>query len=321
MATYSGFHLSRPAKRVALAACLATLGFLALVGCDNNTAPVPLTPALTPAAPTAASTIAPDIAPTQAPALVTTQPLPTTTSGLPLAGHRIGLDPGHGPRGDMGAVLTDPDTGKLILSEAELNLNIALRVRDLLQARGATVVLTRETADSFTQPWPPDTNGDGTEHDQYDDLQERVDILNNAHVEVFLSMHSNSDSDPAKRKGIQAYYCDTPDCAFPQQSKRLGTDVLAHLKDSLDQIGITASSIELKSDFWSDSPGAPATHLFMTGPVHLPSHVRATQMPGALAEAFYVTSPSEAQLLLKDSVRQTIAEAYAGALQDYVEGK
>lgn len=71
---------------------------------------------------------------------------------LPLARPRIGLDPGHGPRGDLGAVLVDPNTGKLVLSEAEFNLDVALRCRDLLHARGASVVLTRETADTFTAP-------------------------------------------------------------------------------------------------------------------------------------------------------------------------
>src|SRR3982751_4802640 len=35
---------------------------------------------------------------------------PTITgSMLPLLGRRIGIDPGHGPREDIGAVLTDPD--------------------------------------------------------------------------------------------------------------------------------------------------------------------------------------------------------------------
>src|SRR5689334_14580323 len=36
------------------------------------------------------------------------QQLPTTPDpALPLKGRRIGLDPGHGPRGDLGAVLVD----------------------------------------------------------------------------------------------------------------------------------------------------------------------------------------------------------------------
>ena len=85
----------------------------------------------------------------------------TPPSQFPLLGRRIALDPGHGPRDDLGAVLLDPESGKLVLSEAELNLNVALRCRDILPSRGADVVLTRENADTFTAPWPVDANGDG----------------------------------------------------------------------------------------------------------------------------------------------------------------
>src|SRR5262249_3018537 len=130
----------------------------------------------------------------------------------PLAGRRIGLDPGHGPRNDLGAVLVDPTTGRLVLSEDELNLDVAQRVRDLRAARGARVILPRETKDSFPAPWPADTNGDGIKHGAADDLQERIDILNAFHAEVFLSIHANSSADPKKRQGTQALFCASDDC-------------------------------------------------------------------------------------------------------------
>jgi N-acetylmuramoyl-L-alanine amidase len=239
-------------------------------------------------------------------------------SARPLQGRRIGLDPGHGPRNDLGAVLVDKATGKLILSEDELNLDVALRCRDILQARGATVIMTRVTKDSFTAPWPDDVNGDGIKHGQADDLQERIDILNDGHAEVFLSIHANSSANPAKRQGIQGLYCATDDCPFPKQSKQLGLLVMDQLEAKLADAGNPITQRELRTDLWSDGPNDPYKHLFLLGPAEPPSHPRGTHMPGIIAESLYVTSPTEAALLKQDRVRQAIALAYADALQQYL---
>jgi N-acetylmuramoyl-L-alanine amidase len=247
-------------------------------------------------------------------------PTATLDPNLPLLGRRIGLDPGHGPRDDLGAVLVDPDTQRLILSEDELDLDVALRCRDLLMKRGAEVVLTREMKDTFTKPWPPDTNGDGVELGQSDDLQQRVDILNDFRAEVFLSIHANSAANPAKRQGIQALYCATEDCAFPHESKRLGKLALDQLEAKLADAGYPIEQRELRPDFWADYPGEPPSHLFLLGPVNPPGHPRATQMPGVVVEALYVTSPVEAGQLRQDAVRQAIAVAYADALEEYLLG-
>ncbi len=218
----------------------------------------------------------------------------------------------------MGAVLVDNDTGKLILAEHELNLDIALRLRDILVSRGAEVGMTRVTREEFTVPWPFDANGDGVEQGQSDDLQHRVDIMNEFGAEVFLSIHANSASDRSRRKGIQALYCATEDCLFPEQTKRLGRVVLDHLEARLAEAGYPIEKSELRDDFWPDSPGEPPRHLFLLGPVEMPRHPRATKMPGVLVEAFYVTSPQEAEYLNRDDVRQMVAEAYADALQEYL---
>ncbi len=251
-------------------------------------------------------------------------PAPTWTisasAQLPLYGRRIGLDPGHGPRGDSGAVLTDPDTGKLILSEDDFNLDVALRTRDLLRARGAAVVLTREAADTFTAPWPADANGDGIVGASGDDLQERVDILNNFKAEVFLSIHANGgDPSVLERQDVQVVYCGDSDCNFPAQSKQLGHLVSDQLDSKLAGAGYTPDGAGLVTDLDTDS-SVPPQHLFLLGPVNPPRHVRATSMPGVLAESLYVSSPEQAAELNKESIRQAIALAYADALQAFLTG-
>lgn len=250
------------------------------------------------------------------------QPVATETDGtlLPLSGRRIGLDPGHGPRDDLGAILVDPATSDLLLSEAEFNLDVALRTRDLLLARGASVVLTRESADTFTAPWPADTNGDGEVGSYGDDLQQRVDILNDFQAEVFLSIHANGGIEyPPAEQDLQVLYCGTTDCAFPTENERLGRLVLDQLQSKLATVGGTAHGGLLLTDLEIDA-SEPPQHLFILGPVNLPLHVRSTAMPGVLAESLYVTSPSHAAQLNRDDVRQAIALAYADALQDYLTG-
>ncbi|HYP19766.1 MAG TPA: N-acetylmuramoyl-L-alanine amidase [Chloroflexia bacterium] len=295
-------------------------------GCLTEPVPALPTPAganssLTATAPSALTETATEQV---APPSPTLPPPPTATltpapdPAKPLLGRRIALDPGHGPRDDMGAVLVDDDTGKLVLAEHELNLDIALRLRDILVARGAEVGLTRVTREEFTVPWPLDANGDGVEQGQSDDLQHRIDIMNASGAEVFLSIHANSSGNPAKRKGIQALYCATDDCPFPAEAKRLGRLVLDHLASALERAGYPIEKSELRSDLWSDTPGEEPSHLFMLGPAELPRHPRAAKMPGIIIEAFYVTSPTEAGYLNRDAVRQTIAEAYADALQAYL---
>lgn len=248
--------------------------------------------------------------------------LPTATADpqLPLLGRRVGLDPGHGPRDDLGAVLVDTDSGALTLSEAAFNLDVALRCRDILLARGADVALTRENSDTFTAPWPADVNGDGVVGGATDDLQLRIDILNSFGAEAFLSIHANGGKrDLAVRQDVQALYCGTSDCALPAENKLLGGLVLDHLSAQLEAVGYPASG-ELLTDLSIDSSDPPE-HLFILGPANTPRHVRAIAMPGALVESLYVTYPTHAAQLKQDVVRQAIALAYADALQAYLIGE
>lgn len=84
---------------------------------------------------------------------------------------KIVIDPGHGGD-DPGAV------GPTGLQEKDIVLKVSLKVRDLLESYGYTVVMTRTT-------------------DVYLSLQERCDIANNSQADLFISIHNNSFSDPS----------------------------------------------------------------------------------------------------------------------------
>ncbi|MEO6458348.1 MAG: N-acetylmuramoyl-L-alanine amidase [Chloroflexia bacterium] len=247
-------------------------------------------------------------------------PTQTANPPLPLSGRRIALDPGHGPREDLGAVVLDPDTGKLVLSEDEFNLDVAMRARDILTARGAGVVLTRENAETFTIPWPADVNGDGAVGGYTDDLQARIDVANDFRAEVFLSIHANAGRfNPETKTDLQVIYCGASDCDFPEENKRLGRLVLDYLRTNLDASGSDEYNGELLTDLDAD-PSDPPLHMFVLGPALPPRHVRALVMPGVLSESLYVSWPEHLTQLRKESVRQAIALAYADALQEYLTG-
>ncbi len=109
----------------------------------------------------------------------------------PLLGRRILLDPGHGGffRGAVG------DDG---LSEAEVNLGVALYLQGLLQWAGAEVFMTRTADVDFLSP------ADST---LSSDLSHRVAMADSLLPDVFLSIHHNSTAqrDPDINE-TQTYY-------------------------------------------------------------------------------------------------------------------
>ena len=109
----------------------------------------------------------------------------------PLAGRRIALDPGHGGRfrGSLGV------HG---LAEADVNLAVALELRDLLQAHGAVVFMTRSTDRDFLTPADSSLRAD---------LNERVRLANQFQPDLFVSIHHNADPGGAHdRNETQTYY-------------------------------------------------------------------------------------------------------------------
>lgn len=109
----------------------------------------------------------------------------------PLAGRRILLDPGHGGRfpGVVGLNGT---------SEADVNLGVALILRDLLADAGAEVHLTRATDRDFLTPADSTLSAD---------LAARVAVCDSLQPDVFLSLHHNSNAQLDRHLNeTQTYY-------------------------------------------------------------------------------------------------------------------
>lgn len=99
-----------------------------------------------------------------------------------LQGKTIVLDPGHSA--DPGSI------GPTGMTEAEANLNLALKLRDYLLKKGANVVMTR----------------DDTAHVA---LYDRPSIAKAANADLFISIHNNALPDgvnPYANNGTSSYY-------------------------------------------------------------------------------------------------------------------
>jgi N-acetylmuramoyl-L-alanine amidase len=107
--------------------------------------------------------------------------------GRPLARPRvIALDPGHGGA-DHGM-----ENKALKLQEKVLTLEVALRLKSLLEARGYTVVLTRSD-DRQLGP------------DKPTDFMRRAIIANQAKADLLVSIHFNSLYPDTKTSGTETY--------------------------------------------------------------------------------------------------------------------
>lgn len=103
------------------------------------------------------------------------------------------LDPGHGGV-DGGAVSILGD------AEKDINLNISLLVRDLLQVSGYQTVMTRETDVSIH-----DSSANTIRKQKNSDLHNRLKIIESHPNSLFISIHQNNFTQSSVH-GAQMFY-------------------------------------------------------------------------------------------------------------------
>jgi N-acetylmuramoyl-L-alanine amidase len=193
------------------------------------------------------------------------------------------IDAGHGGD-DAGA------RGKLGAVEKQLVLGVAQELAARLRARGIEVVLTRK-ADVFVP------------------LEERTAIANDARGDLFLSIHANASPDPAVH-GTETYFLalDASDASAARVASRENSafketasgiaaiddpfialigDMIAteHLQESNDLARLV--QVELGATPLKSRGVKQALFVVLTG----------VQMPAALVEIGFVTSPRDERAL------------------------
>ena len=182
-----------------------------------------------------------------------------------LRGRRIALDPGHGGffPGSMGVRGT---------SEAEVNLGVALALRDLLAAAGADVFLTRDRNRDFLTP------ADSALRVDLGDRMRRVAAFR---PDLFVSIHHNADA--GSRHDVnetQTYYKlgdDGPSLEVAQDIHR----------SLVRNIGIRPHKV------------VPGNYFVL----------RNTDAPAVLTETSYLTNPGVEERLVRPQSQRLEAEA------------
>ena len=187
----------------------------------------------------------------------------------------IVIDPGHGGE-DGGAVSI---TGQ---PESRYNLEIALRLNDLLNLLGRDTKLIRSSDISVY------TSGESLSQKKISDLKQRVRMVGETENPLLLSIHQNHFSD-SRYSGPQVFYAATE-----------GSDRLArHLQDTL------VSSL---------APGSSRKAKKSSG-VYLMQHI---QCPGVLIECGFLSNPGEEARLRDPEYQKRLAGVIAASVCQYL---
>lgn len=181
----------------------------------------------------------------------------------------IVVDPGHGGE----------DPGKVGINdvlEKDLNLQIAKKVKKLLEEAGIKIVMTR------TNDKVPDA--------KKEDLNQRVQLINDTKPKLALCIHQNSYPD-AKIKGAQVFYHTvTPEAE----------DVASIVQEQLRTVDPTNTRQIKENDTY-----------FM---------LKNCQVPTIIVECGFLTNPDEAAKLTQEDYQDQLAQAICEGVVKWLSG-
>ena len=197
---------------------------------------------------------------------------------MPSTNKVIILDAGHGGI-DPGKLSNDKT-----IEEKEVNLSITLKLRELLEASGAVVVLTREDDSNLFVD-----DGSKTTRQKYNEnLKNRKKIIKESNADMFVSIHSNAFTE-SKYYGAQTFYPKGKD-----DSQKLSKNIQSELKRVVDK----TNNREIK----------PSDDLYV---------LKDNGIPSALIECGFLSNDKEAKLLNDEDYQEKIAWAIYVGIQKY----
>ena len=196
--------------------------------------------------------------------------------GDPLDGRTICIDPGHGGTADTDSYRVGP-TGE---REEWIDLRVALILRDILEQRGARVLMTR-TEDVAVE------------------LQDRATLAVDNGADVFLSIHHNAIADPEANFPVIYFHGNASE---NRAGVALARTLAAHLADALFD-GQTEIALVSDHAIFPTAGAAVLRHSY--------------GIPGVIGEASFFTNPDEEQRLRDEDYNRREAQAYAAALTEF----
>ena len=189
-----------------------------------------------------------------------------------MKGRRIAIDPGHGGS-DSGAI------GPTGIMEKSITMRVSRELKRLLEAEGATVILTR-TGDT-------EVSEKGASATSVEELQARCDVANKAKADIFLSIHADAFTN-REVKGTTAYYY----TKGTKKSKRLADNVRTALIDAIGTV----------------DRGTQSCNFYV---------VKHTDMPAILVEISFISNPDEEKMMNSETGIKKIAQGIADGIADY----
>ena len=224
---------------------------------------------------------------------------------LGLKTRRVVVDAGHGGK-DTGAI------GPRGVREKDLTLAIARRVGARLKSLGFEVVMTRK-GDAFVS------------------LDERTRIANEAHADLFVSIHCNA----ARRRKLEGVETWTLNVSSNRYAARLAAFENAEADRTVSDLRLILADLATKANASDarDLAQAVQSSLVRTlrsrvGPVRDHGVKQAlfyvllgTRMPSILVETGFISNPAEEARLKSARFQEGTAEAIARGVKEYVESR
>lgn len=168
-------------------------------------------------------------------------------------------------------------------TEAESNLKIALKVQNLLEQSGATVILTRSNENAIY-----DIDSKTLKQKKVSDIHNRVKIGNESSADIFVSIHLNKI--PQQQYwGWQTFYKNGS-----EEGKKLATSIQTSLNNAIQKDN---TRVPMKIDN-----------------VYIIKHV---EIPTTIVECGFLSNPEEEQLLLTDDYQNKLAWGIYTGIMDY----
>lgn len=188
---------------------------------------------------------------------------------------KILIDPGHGQE-DPGMIGIDG------LEEKEINLKVSLFLREILEEKGYTIVMTRETDRGLY-----DTEA---QNKKAQDMQRRVAMISEEDPVLSVSIHQNSYQD-ASVCGPQVFY---------YESSAEGKKLAENIQSSMNE--------RLQTEWPREIKGNTSYYLLKRSKGTL-----------VIVECGFLTNEKEARMLQTEAYQKMVAEAVAEGIDNYVK--
>lgn len=184
------------------------------------------------------------------------------------------IDAGHG----------GSDPGKIGVNEAkekDINLEISLKLKEVLEKHNISVVLTRDSDEGLYSSQ--------TANQKAQDMQNRCKIIEQSNAQFTISIHQNSYTSP-EIKGAQTFYY-----GQSVEGKKLAEEIQAALIAHVDP---------------QNHRAAKANESYYL--------LKKTPTPTVIVECGFLSNPTEADLLLQDDYQNKLVNAIYLGISQYL---